>query len=144
MALFERIRTCGLVGGSVLQGMCFKVSEAQAKTSGSLFLPAAYWPRCRTLNYMTSIMSTYTPPCFLTCQIMNEASQQVSQPQIIFSFMRVSMVMASLHSDRTQIFGYVKAGKHHCPSDCSPRTGCYETLAENRKDIPSNFILKER
>lgn len=29
--------------------------------------------------------------------------------------------MTSLHSNGTQVFGYVKTGKHHWPSDCSPR-----------------------
>lgn len=40
MTLFERIRTCGLVGGSVSLGAGFKVSEAEARTSvsPSLFL----------------------------------------------------------------------------------------------------------
>jgi hypothetical protein len=38
MSVFESIRRYGLVGGSVLLGMGFKVSEAQARPSVSLFL----------------------------------------------------------------------------------------------------------
>ena len=39
MALFERIRGCALVGGSVSLGVGFKVSKDLARPSFSLFLP---------------------------------------------------------------------------------------------------------
>lgn len=38
MTLFERIRVCDFVGGSVSLGMGFEVSEVQAKPSVSVFL----------------------------------------------------------------------------------------------------------
>lgn len=40
VALFQSIRRCGLVGGTVLLGLDFKVSKAQTWPSGSL--PASY------------------------------------------------------------------------------------------------------
>jgi len=37
VALFERVRRCGLVGGNVSLGVSFGVSKAQSRPSGSLF-----------------------------------------------------------------------------------------------------------
>lgn len=36
--MVKRIRKCGLLGGTVLLGEGFAISEAQVKSSGSLFL----------------------------------------------------------------------------------------------------------
>ena len=41
MPLLKEIRRYGLAGGSVSLGMDFRVSEAQARPSGSLSLPAS-------------------------------------------------------------------------------------------------------
>ena len=50
------------VGVTLMDKMChwgldFEVSEAQTRSSGSLSLPIACQSRCRTLSYLSSIMS---------------------------------------------------------------------------------------
>lgn len=52
--------------------------------------------------------------------------------------------MVPLHSDGTQVFGYVKTGKHHCPSDCSPRDlgqGAIGHLQKTGKIFPPILYL---
>ena len=64
MALFRRIRRCGLVGGTMTLGVGFELSKAYARPSGSVFLlpvdsdvdlttasPAPCLPTCRHVSY---------------------------------------------------------------------------------------------
>jgi hypothetical protein len=64
------IRKCGLVrvGVALLESVSlwvgFKVSEAQAKPSGSVSLPAACGSSCHITSYLSSTMSACMSPCF--------------------------------------------------------------------------------
>jgi hypothetical protein len=59
MALFERIRTCGFVGGSVSLRMDFEVSDAQAKPRVILFLLPA--------NPDIELSAPSLAPCLSAC-----------------------------------------------------------------------------
>lgn len=52
-------------GESASLGISFEVSEAQAKSSVSLSLPAASGSSFRTLSYLSSTMSVGALPCSL-------------------------------------------------------------------------------
>ena len=69
---------CVLVGVSVSLGMGFEVSDAQARSSGSLSLPAACWSRYRTLNYLSNTIC----PCATTLPTVPIMDQTVSQSQL--------------------------------------------------------------
>jgi hypothetical protein len=67
-----KIAFVGSFGVAKLEEVChywgvgFEVSNAQAKPSQvSLFLPAACQSKCRSLSYLSSIMSAFMLPCFL-------------------------------------------------------------------------------
>lgn len=60
--LFERIKRYGLVGGSGSRGVGFEVSEALARPSVCLFLPAVRRSGCQALSYHSSIRPVCFPP----------------------------------------------------------------------------------
>jgi hypothetical protein len=62
-ALFERIKRCGFVRGSVSLGVGFDVSEVHNRPSGPS-LPDAREYGYTTLSYFSSIMSAFVPPCY--------------------------------------------------------------------------------
>jgi hypothetical protein len=63
VALFERIRRCGLVGGSISLGIGFEALKSPFQAQ-RLSLPAAYESRYRTPSYFSSITSACVMTCF--------------------------------------------------------------------------------
>jgi hypothetical protein len=55
---------CGLVGRTMSLGVGFEVSEAEVRPSGSLVFSVACRSRCKTLIYLSSIMSACMPSSF--------------------------------------------------------------------------------
>lgn len=111
------IRRCDLIGAGValLEKVChwrqgFEVSNAQARPSLSLSLPAICRSRCTTLGSSSSTMFAYASPFFPPWRWWTEP---ISQPQWNIFFIRVSVVIVSLHSNRSP-----KTGKffsfHRC------------------------------
>lgn len=79
VALLERIRRikgCGLVGGSVLLGVCFKVSIAHAKP-----YPLSLCLQIRIKVSIAAPVSVSMPAMLPAVKILNQTSQTESQPQ---------------------------------------------------------------
>jgi hypothetical protein len=69
VALFKRIKGCGLLGGGVSQGVGFEVSRAQAQPSCFLFLlPAGPDPELSTLPQQLARLCAAVLPAMMCCR----------------------------------------------------------------------------
>jgi hypothetical protein len=61
VALFERTRKCGLVGGSVSLGLGFEIQKSKSGPVALFLLPAISRSGCRTLSSFSTMSACVLP-----------------------------------------------------------------------------------